>query len=38
MPTTDGAPAAKKPRKNAAGMTKKAKAVKQRLAVIDGDV
>ena len=33
-----GAPAAKKQRKNAAGMSKKAKAVKQRLAVIDGDV
>lgn len=40
-PLTDGpgAPsAAKKQRKNAAGMTKKAKTVKQRLAVIDGDV
>ena len=39
-PLTDGpgAPAAKKQRKNAAGMTKKAKAMKQRLAVVDGDV
>ena len=36
--STDGAPAMKKQRKNAAGMSKKAKAVKQRLAVIDGDV
>jgi hypothetical protein len=42
MSTADasGAPAAKKQRKNAAagGMSKKAKTVKQRLAVIDGDV
>ncbi|KAM0719242.1 hypothetical protein Q7P37_005147 [Cladosporium fusiforme] len=39
-PLTDGpgAPSAKKQRKNAAGLTKKAKTVKQRLAVIDGDV
>jgi DNA helicase INO80 len=33
-----GAPSAKKQRKNAAGMTKKAKLAKARLAVIDGDV
>jgi hypothetical protein len=36
--STDGAPTAKKQRKNAAGMTKKAKLAKARLAVIDGDV
>ena len=35
--SADGGPPAKK-RKNAAGMSKKAKTVKQRLAVIDGDV
>lgn len=37
-PMSTDAPVAKKQRKNAAGMTKKAQTVKQRLAVIDGDV
>jgi DNA helicase INO80 len=38
MSTTDGAPATKKQRKNAAGMSKKAKLAKARLAVVDGNV
>ena len=36
--STDGAPATKKQRKNAAGMSKKAKLAKARLAVVDGNV
>jgi DNA helicase INO80 len=38
MSTTDGAPATKKQRKNAAGISKKVKLAKARLAVVDGDV